>query len=99
MDREQRVAEVVWAAEHGLELERRDVPLDRGDLPVQLVRHPGIRLGSEELGEPPGVRQAADQVIRRRDPRLERLDLLDQLAGPLLIRPERWVGLLLFELP
>ncbi len=94
MNREQRIAGVISAAHHVQELERLEL---RGDgvgflFEGPALQHLGnearvllVRLGRPELEQRARVLDALAHGAVRLDPALERLRLLDDLGGPLLV--------------
>src|SRR5881296_351139 len=90
MDREQRIAQVVGALEHVLELERLELGGDGVGLLLQLPLHREVYVGLrlEQLVELARLVDALAERVVWLEPALERLGLLDHLASPLLVRPD-----------
>jgi hypothetical protein len=63
-----------------------------------LLLHFGIGLGGEQLGQTGGVVDPGDQPVDRRQPALEGLEFLDELARALAVGPEGRVRLARFQL-
>ena len=76
VDREQRIARVVGALQHRLELERFDRVIEGIGLPRHLVLHGGVGLVLEQLGHLQRPGEARVELLPGRDPALESLDLL-----------------------
>ena len=76
MDREQRVAGIVGALQHRLQLERLDRVIEGIGLPRHLVLHGGVGLVLEQLGHLQRPGEARVELLPGRDPTLESLDLL-----------------------
>ena len=98
MNGEQGVPRVVGAAEHGPQLKDFNGPLEAIGFRRQLGRHVGVGLGVQHFGQAARIGDALAQVLRRRDPVLELLDLLYYAARPLGAGPERRVRLKRLEL-
>ncbi len=89
MDREQRVADVVRTLEHVLQFERLELRRDGVRFLLELALQGEIqsRFGLEQLVELAGLLHALVQCVVGLEPALERLDFLDHLSRPCLIRP------------
>ncbi len=101
MDGQQRVARVVGALEHVLELERLELRRDPLglllELTLQLQVH--VRLGVGQLGELPRLVEPLAQRLVGLHPALQPLDFLHDLARPLGVGPQAGVGHGALQLP
>jgi hypothetical protein len=93
MDRKERVAGVVRALEHRLQLEGFDARAQLVGFLGQLRFQRGIGLLLEQLRHFQGRVDPLTQLLVRANPTLQRLDLLDRAPGRLGISPKPGVGL------
>ena len=82
VDREQRVAAVLGALEHGLELERLDAAGELVGLPGHLGLHGLVGLGLEQLGHLDRALDALIQILVGDDPGLQGLESPAPRPGP-----------------
>ena len=97
MDRQQGIEMILRPLEHRLELERLDRLTESLDLPIELDRHPGIRIGVEELRQPSGIGRPSTQLLGWAEPAFQGADFLHDPPSPLLVVPEARIELLGFE--
>jgi hypothetical protein len=99
MDRQQRVPAVVGSLQHRLELEGLDGAVERVGLTRHLLLQRGIGLGFQQLRHLERAGDASVELLPRRDPSLQRLDLLYRRPGAVGVGPESHLRLGPFERP